>query len=117
MKADNYLKLHLLTALSVIIVLAFDVFFAFQKEGYHMDEILSYELSNSEFTPWITPTQPEGRLEKYYRNEIHDERFGRTVSNLFSQVADVLKRRGGYTILLVFNITFFLKWPNSINII
>ena len=97
MKADNYLKLHLLTALSVIIVLAFDVFFAFQKEGYHMDEILSYELSNSEFTPWITPTQPEGRLEKYYRNEIHDERFGRTVSNLFSQVADVLKRRGGST--------------------
>ena len=94
MKAENNLKLHLLTALSVIIVLAFDVFFAFQKEGYHMDEILSYELSNSEFTPWITPTQPEGRLEKYYRGEIHDERFGRTVSNLLTQVYDVLKRRG-----------------------
>lgn len=94
MNSESNFKLHLLTALSVIIVLAFDVFFAFQKEGYHMDEILSYELSNSEFTPWITPTQPEGRLEKYYRNEIHDERFGRTVSNLFTQVFDVIKRRG-----------------------
>ena len=95
MKSENNLKLHLLTALSVIIVLAFDVFFAFQKEGYHMDEILSYELSNSEFTPWITPTQPEGRLEKFYRNEIHDDRFSRTVSNLITQAFDVLKRRGG----------------------
>ena len=94
MNSESNFKLHLFTALSVIIVLAFDVFFAFQKEGYHMDEILSYELSNSEFTPWITPTQPEGRLEKYYRNEIHDERFGRTVSNLITQAFDVLKRRG-----------------------
>ena len=95
MKSENNLKLHLLTALSVIIVLAFDVFFALQKEGYHMDEILSYELSNSEFTPWITPTQPEGRLEKYYRNEIHDDRFSRTVSNLLTQVYDIAVRRGG----------------------
>ena len=94
MNSESNFKLHLLTALSVIIVLAFDVFFAFQKEGWHMDEILSYELSNSEFTPWITPTQPEGRLEKYYRNEIHDERFGRTVSNLVTQVLDVIKHRG-----------------------
>ena len=94
MNSESNFKLHLFTALSVIIVLAFDVFFAFQKEGWHMDEILSYELSNSEFTPWITPTQPEGRLEKYYRNEIYDERFGRTVSNLLDQVMDVLKRRG-----------------------
>ena len=94
MTSQSKFKFHLFTALSVIIVLAFDVFFAFQKEGYHMDEVLSYELSNSEFTPWITPTQPEGRLEKYYRNEIRDERFSGTVSNLFGQVFDVLKNRG-----------------------
>ncbi len=94
MKTDSNIKLHLLTALSVIIVMAFDVFFAFQKEGFHMDEVLSYELSNSEFTPWITPTQPEGRLEKFYREEIHDDRFGGTVSNLFDQVKDVLSNRG-----------------------
>ena len=60
-----------------------------------MDEILSYELSNSEFTPWITPTQPEGRLEKYYRNEIYDENFLTLLSNLFSQAGDILKNRGG----------------------
>ena len=94
MTSQSNHKFHLLAALSVIIVLAFDVFFAFQKEGYHMDEILSYELSNSEFTPWITPTQPEGRLEKYYRNEIHGDSFAKTVSNLFGQVADILKNRG-----------------------
>ena len=94
MKTDSNIKLHLLTALSVIIVMAFDVFFAFQKEGFHMDEVLSYELSNSEFTPWITPTQPEGRLEKFYRAEIHDDKFGGTVSNLFNQVKDVLSNRG-----------------------
>ena len=69
MKTDSNIKIHLCAVLSVIIVMAFDVFFVFQKEGFHMDEVLSYELSNSEFTPWITPTQPEGRLEKYYRNE------------------------------------------------
>lgn len=94
MKTDSNTKIHLCAVLSVIIVMAFDVFFVFQKEGFHMDEVLSYELSNSEFTPWITPTQPEGRLEKYYRNEIHDDRFGGTVSNLFAQVNDILKKRG-----------------------
>ena len=94
MKTDSNYKFHLLAFLSVIIVMAFDVFFAFQKEGFHMDEVLSYELSNSEFTPWITPTQPEGRLEKFYRNEIRDDRFGRTVSNLFDQIKDVISNRG-----------------------
>ncbi len=94
MKTDSNYKFHLLAFLSVIIVMAFDVFFAFQKEGFHMDEVLSYELSNSEFTPWITPTQPEGRLEKFYRNEIRDDRFGGTVSNLFDQIKDVISNRG-----------------------
>ena len=60
---EKDLKYKILVVLSVVIVIAFDVFFVSKKEGYHMDEILSYELSNSEFTPWITPTQPEGRLE------------------------------------------------------
>ncbi|MCR4792185.1 MAG: glycosyltransferase family 39 protein [Lachnospiraceae bacterium] len=94
---EKDLKINILIALSVIIVLAFDVFFVSQKEGYHMDEILSYELSNSEFTPWITPTQPEGRLEKYYRNEIYDKNFGKLLSNLFGQIGDILSRRSAST--------------------
>ncbi|MCR5618759.1 MAG: hypothetical protein K6F65_01545 [Lachnospiraceae bacterium] len=87
-------KYNLMLTFALIIVLAFDIFFVSQKEGYHMDEILSYELSNSEFTPWITPTQPEGRLEKYYRAEIYDDRFTVLASNLFTQISDILKRRG-----------------------
>ena len=94
---EKDLKYNILVVLSVIIVLVFDVFFVSKKEGYHMDEILSYELSNSEFTPWITPTQPEGRLEKYYRNEIYSSSFTVLVSNLFDQVSDILKRRSAST--------------------
>ena len=90
-------KFYIFAILSVVIVLAFDVFFVSRKEGYHMDEILSYELSNSEFTPWITPTQPEGRLEKYYRAEIYSNNFKTLVSNLFSQISDVIKRRSAST--------------------
>ena len=87
-------KYNLMLAFALLIVLAFDIFFVSQKEGYHMDEVLSYELSNSEFTPWITPTQPEGRLEKYYRAEIYDRNFFVCLSNLFGQVSDILKNRG-----------------------
>ena len=94
---DKDPKYNLMLIFALVIVLAFDIFFVSHKEGYHMDEVLSYELSNSEFTPWITPTQPEGRLEKYYRAEIYDDNFFTLVSNLFSQIADVLKRRGGST--------------------
>lgn len=90
-------KFLILAILSVIIVLAFDVYFVSQKEGYHMDEILSYELSNSEFTPWITPTQPEGRLEKYYRSEVYSESFKVLISNLWSQIKDVVTKRSAST--------------------
>ena len=40
------------------------------KEGYHMDELLSFELANARYNPWIVPTQPEGRLAKFVREEI-----------------------------------------------
>ncbi len=78
----------------ILFVLVCDAFFVSRKEGYHMDEILSYELSNSEFTPWITPTQPEGRLEKYYRRYIYDKNILVRIANLFDQAGDVLKNRG-----------------------
>ena len=78
----------------LLLILTVQLFFAFQKEGYHMDEVLSYELANSEFTPWITPTQPEGRLEKFYQAEIRGEGVGSTLSNLFAVAGDVLKNRG-----------------------
>lgn len=70
-----------------------------RKEGFHMDELLSFELSNAEFNPWIVPTQPEGRLAKFVRNEIDGETFGETLENLADTVTDVLRSRGSSKLL------------------
>ena len=64
-----------------------------------MDELLSFELSNAEFTPWIVPTQPEGRLEKFVRNEIEGDSFGDTVSNLIAVARDVVQNKGNSRLL------------------
>ncbi len=84
-------------AILILALLATDSILIARREGYHMDEILSYELSNAEFTPWITPIQPEGRLEKYYREMIRGNGIRETFSNLFAQVSDVLTRRSAST--------------------
>ncbi len=73
--------------------------FVAQKEGYHMDELLSFELSNAAFNPWIVPTQPEGRLAKFMREEIYGDTFGQTLSNLKGTVQDVIANRGNSKIL------------------
>ena len=64
-----------------------------------MDELLSFELSNAEFNPWIVPTQPEGRLAKFVHNEIDGENFGETLGNLADTVWDVLENRGSSKLL------------------
>lgn len=81
-----------LVVLAVILLLG--CFFISRKQGYHMDELLSFELANAEFTPWIVSTQPEGRLEKFVKNEIYADSFGETVANIAENVKDVLKNRG-----------------------
>lgn len=68
-------------------------YFISGKQGYHMDEMLSFELANAEFTPWIVTTQPEGRLEKFVKNEIYGDSAGETLGNLVENVKDVLKNR------------------------
>lgn len=70
-----------------------------KKTGYHMDELLSFELANARFTPWIVPTQPQGRLEKFVQNEIEADTFGDMVGNLISTLQDVLQNRGSSKIL------------------
>lgn len=69
------------------------------KEGYHMDELLSFELADARYNPWIVPTQPEGRLAKFVREEIQGDSFGETLMNLKSTVTDVLKNRGNSKLL------------------
>lgn len=60
-----------------------------QKEGYHMDELLSFELSNAEYNPWIVPTQPQGRLAKFMQEEIDGENLAQTFSNVVEVIRDV----------------------------
>lgn len=73
--------------------------FVSMKQGFHMDELLSFELSNAEFNPWIVSTQPEGRLAKFVHNEIDGETLGETLGNLAAEVKDVLKNRGNSKLL------------------
>lgn len=69
------------------------------KKGYHMDELLSFELANAEFNPWIVPTQPQGRLAKFVEQELRGENFGETCANLVDTVKDILQNRGGSKLL------------------
>ena len=70
-----------------------------QKEGYHMDELLSFELANARYNPWIVPTQPVGRLAKFVNEEIQGDSLGETLSHLTDTVTDVLKNRGNSKLL------------------
>lgn len=76
--------------LLLLLVLAVHIAFISCKEGYHMDELLSFELSNAEYNPWIVPTQPQGRLAKFMQEEIDGETFAETVGNFVDVVKDVL---------------------------
>lgn len=83
----------------VLLCLLLLCFFVSAKEGFHMDELLSFELANAEYNPWIVPTQPEGRLAKFVHNEIDGDSFGETVKNLTAEVKDVLENRGNSKLL------------------
>lgn len=64
------------------------------KQGYHMDELLSFELANAEFNPWIVPTQPQGRLARFVEEELRGDDFGETFARIVDTVRDVLQNRG-----------------------
>lgn len=95
----EFLRNRIPEVLVILLCLVFLGIGVAQKEGFHMDELLSFELSNAEFTPWIVPTQPEGRLAKFVHNEIDGDTFGETVHNLFDTVIDVLQNRGNSKML------------------
>lgn len=64
-----------------------------------MDELLSFELADARYNPWIVPTQPVGRLAKYVNEEIQGDSLGETVANLKDTVTDVLRNRGNSKLL------------------
>lgn len=88
------LKLYKWNILVLLLVAGVMIFFTLQKEGYHMDELLSFELSNAEYNPWIVPTQPVGRLAKLVHEEIDGDNFAQTLQNLCDVIKDVAVNRG-----------------------
>lgn len=80
----------LIVALSVLFLCTFIA----RKEGYHMDEVLAYQLANAEYNPWIVPTQPVGRLAKFMSEHIDGEHFSETLSNVAYIVKDTLANKG-----------------------
>ena len=99
MKESNRWKKILPELLAVILCLGIMCVGVSFKEGYHMDELLSFELANARYNPWIVPTQPEGRLAKFVREEIQGDSFPETVANLTDTVKDVLQNRGNSKLL------------------
>lgn len=83
----------------LILVLLVQCFFISNKNGYHMDELLTFELANAEYNPWIVPTQPVGRLAKFIQQEIYEDSLGETLGNLKDTVVDVLRNRGNSKLL------------------
>ena len=81
--------------LIVVLSMVFLCTYIDRKEGFHMDEILAFQLSNAEYNPWIVPTQPVGRLAKFMNEHIDGETVGETVSNICYIVKDTLTKRGG----------------------
>lgn len=81
------------------LVLLVQCFYISQKDGYHMDELLTFELANAEYNPWIVPTQPVGRLAKFMQQEIYADTLGETLGNLKDTVTDVLQNRGNSKLL------------------
>ena len=80
--------------LVVLLSMLFLCTFINKKEGYHMDEILAFQLANAEYNPWIVPTQPVGRLAKFMSEYIDGENLGETLSNVGFIVKDTLDNRG-----------------------
>lgn len=82
----------------VLLSMLFLCTFICRKEGYHMDEVLAFQLANAEYNPWIVPTQPVGRLAKFMAEYVDGDSFGDTLSNMTFILKDTLVN-GGDSIL------------------
>lgn len=92
-------KKYSIQIMVILMIILVQCAFVSRKEGYHMDELLSFELSNAEYNPWIVPTQPVGRLAKFMHEEIDGESFGETLGNFKDTVVDVLENKSGSKLL------------------
>lgn len=86
-------KQHIITIAIIVVSLCFCSYYVAQKEGYHGDEILSYGLSNSQYSPWIVPTQPEGRLAKFYYEYIQGDYLLQEIEHIKNVVDIIIQDR------------------------
>lgn len=84
----------IIAILSLILVTSGLFFWASQKEGLYVDEGISYEMANAEYTPWIIPTQPKGIMAQFFDKYIKSDTVSATFSNFISIITDKLKNRG-----------------------
>ncbi len=90
----NLGKKYGLRMLVVLLSMLFLCTYISRKEGYHMDEILAYQLANAEYNPWILPTEPERRLARFMEEYVEGETLGETLSNVSFLIKDTLQNRG-----------------------
>ncbi len=98
-KINNLFRRNILQIFILVIITFILSSFVSQKEGYHMDELLSFELANAKFNPWIVPTQPEGRLAKFITAEIESESIANTLSNLKRTIVDIIQNRSSSQVI------------------
>ncbi len=90
----QFLNKYGIRILIVIMSMLFLCAYIDRKEGYHMDEVLAYQLANAEYNPWIVPTQPVGRLAKFMSEHIDGETLSETISNASYILKDTIANRG-----------------------
>ena len=96
---SQWLKRYKWQCIVIISIILIQVFFAVQKEGYHMDEMISFEMANAEYNPWIVPRQPVGRLAKFMQEEIEADTIAEKCGNIKAAITDVLQNRSGSKLL------------------
>ncbi len=93
-RLNRFLKAYGIRILILAISMLFLCAFIGRKEGFHMDEVLAYQLANAEYNPWIVPTQPVGRLAKFMAEHIDGENASETISNVMFIVKDTFSNKG-----------------------
>lgn len=92
-RMKSFVKKYGVRIAIIMLSMLFLCTFICRKEGYHLDEILAYELSNAEYNPWIVPTQPVGRLAKFMGEHIEGDNWKETISNTVFIIEDTIQNR------------------------
>ena len=88
LQMKNWMKQYKWQIAVILIAVTVMCVFVSRKEGYHMDEVLSFEFANAEYTPWIVPWQPEGRFATFVYQEIETGDFWETTWNWIRYTLD-----------------------------